>query len=171
MKLEETGEPPNRVPGCNSIDPNFKKNPIGPIYINANCFTLPQATPAIAAQCSLFGFRAAGTNGLSDPGNPGVAGTCANLFGNAGRNTVIGPGLSKLDFSVFKNNYMKRISESFNAQFRAEFFNILNHANFSSPTDHLEVFNKNGQRIQSAGLLTSTQTTSRQIQFALKLIW
>jgi hypothetical protein len=33
------------------------------------------------------------------------------------------------------------------------------------------VFDQKGQSIQSAGLLTSTQTTSRQIQFALKLIW
>jgi hypothetical protein len=88
-----------------------------------------------------------------------------------GRNVLIGPGLSKLDFSIFKNNYVKHISENFNAQFRAEIFNILNRANFSSPTDNLQVFDQSGQSIQSAGLLTSTQTTSRQIQFALKLIW
>ena len=104
---------------------------------------------------------------------PAPTGTvyCANLFGNLGRNTLIGPGLAKLDFSVFKNNYVKRISENFNAQFRAEFFNILNHANFASPTDNLTVFDQTGQPIPSAGLITSTQTTSRQIQFALKLIW
>ena len=97
---------------------------------------------------------------------------CANLRGNLGRNTIIGPGLSKLDFSVFKNNYVRRISESFNAQFRAEIFNIFNRANFGSPTDNLAVFDQNGvQQTQTAGLLTSTQTTSRQIQFALKLIW
>jgi len=84
---------------------------------------------------------------------------------------LIGPGLSKLDFSAFKNNRVRRISENFNAQFRAEIFNILNRANFSSPTDNLQVFDQSGQGIQSAGLLTSTQTTSRQIQFALKLIW
>jgi hypothetical protein len=84
---------------------------------------------------------------------------------------VIGPGLSKLDFSVFKNNHIKRISENFNAQFRAEIFNIMNRTNFGSPTDNLAAFDQNGQSIQSAGLLTSTQTTSRQMQFALKLIW
>ena len=103
--------------------------------------------------------------------SPASAGTCANLRGNLGRNAVIGPGLSKLDFSVFKNNYIRRISESFNAQFRAEIFNIFNRANFSSPTDNLAVFDQNGLPIQSAGLIDSTQTTSRQIQFALKLIW
>jgi hypothetical protein len=92
-------------------------------------------------------------------------------WGNLGRNTIIGPGISKLDFSVFKNNPMRRISENFNVQFRAEFFNVLNRANFSSPTDNLSVFDKNGQPVSGAGLITSTQTTSRQIQLALKLIW
>jgi hypothetical protein len=170
-RLDETGEVPSYISGCNLIDKNFKKNPNGPIYINPNCFLLPQATPGIAALCQPFGFRAPGTAGSSDPGNPGVAGSCANLRGNLGRNVLIGPGLSKLDVSVFKNNYVKRISENFNAQFRAEIFNVLNRANFSSPTDNLQVFDLSGQAIQSAGLLTSTQTTSRQIQFALKLIW
>ena len=170
-RLDETSELPSYISGCNLVDKNFKKNPNGPIYINPNCFVLPQATPAIASLCQPFGFRAPGTNGSSDPGNPGVAGSCANLRGNLGRNVLIGPGLSKLDISVFKNNYVKRISESFNAQFRAEIFNILNRANFSSPTDNLAIFDQNGQAVSSAGLLTSTQTTSRQIQFALKLIW
>jgi hypothetical protein len=170
-KLDETGLSPSYTPGCNLIDKNFKKNPLGPIYINPSCFILPQASQAIASECQPFGLRAPGTNGNTDPGSPGIPGTCANVRGNLGRNVVIGPGLSKLDFSVFKNNYIKRISESFNAQFRGEFFNILNRANFSSPTDNLAVFDNTGQPIQNAGRLTSTQTTSRQIQFALKLIW
>jgi hypothetical protein len=95
----------------------------------------------------------------------------AGKWGNLGRNTLIGPGVSKLDFSVFKNNRIKRISENFNAQFRAEVFNIFNRANFASPTDHSTVFDTVGSPISSAGLVTSTQTTSRQIQFALKFIW
>jgi hypothetical protein len=120
-----------------------------------------------------------GCQTLTNSGNPNhfIKTEClavpvqGNRWGNLGRNTLIGPGLSKLDFSVFKNNYVKRISESFNAQFRAEFFNILNHANFASPTDNLTLFDQNSQPIPSAGLVTSTQTTSRQIQLALKLIW
>jgi Carboxypeptidase regulatory-like domain len=154
--LDETGEVPSYIAGCNPVDRNFRKNVNGPIYINPSCFSLPQATPGIASQCLTFA---------------GIPGTCANLRGNLGRNVVIGPGLSKLDFSVFKNNYVKRISENFNAQFRAEIFNIFNRANFGSPTDNLAVFDQNGVPVQTAGLLTSTQTTSRQIQFALKLIW
>jgi len=39
-----------------------------------------------------------------------------------------------LNFSVFKNNYIRRISENFNVQFRAEIFNVLNRANFNVPS-------------------------------------
>jgi hypothetical protein len=120
-----------------------------------------------------------GCQTMTNPGNPNhyIKTQClafpnpSNRRGNLGRNTIIGPGLSKVDLSVFKNNRVKRISESFNAQFRAEFFNILNRANFSSPTDNREIFDQTGNAVSSAGLITSTQTTSRQIQFALKLIW
>jgi hypothetical protein len=115
---------------------------------------------------------------LTNPGNPNtyfkaqcLAFPGLSRWGNLGRNSLIGPGVSNLDFSVFKNNPVKRISESFNAQFRAEFFNILNRANFASPTQNLAVFDQTGLPVSSAGLITSTQTTSRQIQLALKLIW
>jgi hypothetical protein len=157
MKLEETGEPPDWLigPGCETLT-----NPGNPNhYIKTQCLAFPSPS---------------------------------TRRGNLGRNTLIGPGLSKLDFSVFKNNrifrendsgpgcggagcrtniFSRLFSEGFNIQFRVEFFNILNHANFSSPTDNLEVFDKHGQLLSGGGLITSTQTTSRQIQFALKLIW
>jgi len=94
-----------------------------------------------------------------------------NLRGNLGRNALIRPGISNLDFSVFKNNPVKRISESFNVQFRAEFFNLFNRANFASPVDNLIVFDQAGNRTSGAGLITSTQTPSREIQFALKVVW
>ena len=119
-----------------------------------------------------------GCAALTNPGNPNtyIKAQClafpgVNRWGNLGRNSLIGPGVSNLDFSVFKNNPVKRISESFNVQFRAEFFNILNRANFASPTQNLAVFDQTGLTVPSAGLITSTQTTSRQIQLALKLIW
>ncbi len=123
-------------------------------------------------------LAAPGCATLTNSGNPNhyiktqcLAFPGANKWGNLGRNSLIGPGVSKLDFSVFKNNPVKRISESFNAQFRAEFFNILNRANFASPTDNSTVFDHLGSPISSAGLITSTQTTSRQIQLAVKFIW
>jgi hypothetical protein len=120
-----------------------------------------------------------GCETLSNSGNPNhyIRTQClafpnpANLYGNLGRNTVIGPGLSNLDFSLFINNRIRKISESFTVQFRAEFFNVFNRANFASPTDNRIVFDQTGSRTSGAGLITSTQTPSRQIQFALKLIW
>jgi hypothetical protein len=119
-----------------------------------------------------------GCDTLTNAGNPNqyiktqcLAFPGVNKWGNLGRNTLVGPGMSKLDVSVFKNNRIRHISESFNAQFRAEFFNVLNRANFASPTDHSTGFDQSGNPISSAGLITSTQTTSRQIQFAVKLIW
>jgi hypothetical protein len=98
---------------------------------------------------------------------------CLNLRGNAGRNILTGPGTSNLDFSIFKNNPIKRISESFNMQFRAEFFNLLNHPNFAVPVmpDNTDIFDSTGTPTGVAGLITSTTTTEREIQFALKIVW
>jgi hypothetical protein len=98
---------------------------------------------------------------------------CFNLRGNAGRNTLIGPGVSELDFSLFKNNYVKRISERFNVQFRAEIFNILNHVNFAPPSTptNTDIFDGSGSLNSAAGVLTRTTTTAREIQFAVKVIF
>ena len=93
-------------------------------------------------------------------------------LGDLGRNTLSGPGLQDLDFSLFKNQNVTRISETFRVQFRAEFFNVLNHTNFALPDSaHTTMWNVSGALNGNAGQLTSTQTASRQIQFGLKLIW
>ncbi len=90
-------------------------------------------------------------------------------LGNAGRNSVIGPGLIDMDFSLFKNI---PIHEALKAQFRAEFFNVLNRPNFSSPNDNRVILNPDGsQASPSSGAFTLMNTTSRQIQFALKFTW
>jgi hypothetical protein len=89
----------------------------------------------------------------------------AGTFGNLGRGTFNGPGLADLDVSLLKNT---AVSERLNAQFRAEFFNVLNHTNLGTP--NAIVFAGTAYS-GSAGLITSTATTSRQIQFGLKLIW
>jgi hypothetical protein len=69
----------------------------------------------------------------------------------------------------------KKISETFNAQFRVEVFNIFNHPNFSPPVDNNAIFDSTGLALTgangTAGAITSTVTTSRQMQLALKLIW
>ncbi len=99
--------------------------------------------------------------------------TPANLRGNAGRNILIGPGLAVFDFSVVKNTRLPKISESSSVQFRAEFFNLFNRANFSPPAapTNTDIFDASGARNGAAGLVTSTATTARDIQFALKVIW
>jgi hypothetical protein len=73
--------------------------------------------------------------------------------------------------SLFKTIPVKRISDSFTVQFRTEVFNILNHANFNPPTNNEFLFDGSGAPVAGAGLIDSTSTTSRQIQFALKVVW
>jgi hypothetical protein len=157
--------------GCNPIDLNFRNDKQGPLYINptSSCFTVPMApTPKFwTDNC--------------DPAPPSFKGPlppgdlrCFNLRGNVGRNTLIGPGLTNLDFSIVKNNTIRKISESFNVQFRAELFNILNHANFNVPSlgdGYTNLLDGQGKVNGSAGLLTQTTTDPREIQFAIKLIW
>jgi hypothetical protein len=154
---------PSRVAGCDPINHNYKSSPGGVFlgYINTSCFTLPKATPEIASQCMPFSAT--------------LPGTCANLLGDAGRNSIIGPSLVNLDFSLYKNFAVKKISESFSVQFRAEFFNILNHANFAPPLPIQSgaasaLFNANGTPTGGGGL-TTLVTQPRDIQFALKVIW
>lgn len=160
-------EEPNRLrtPGCSSLVNSGNVNN----YIKLNCLVLPATTPAIASQCTPFGFTQNVKTGVVT--NPGIAGTCANLFGNAGRNSVIGPGLFDYDFSLFKNNYFPKISESFNLQFRAEFFNVLNHPGFQAPIDNSTLFQTNGQPVAGAGALDALTVVGREAQLALKLIF
>jgi hypothetical protein len=86
-------------------------------------------------------------------------------WGNVGRGTLTGPGLANLDASLFRNF---RLRERTTLQFRAEFFNILNHTNLGTP--NATVFSGTSTN-PSAGLITTTATTSRQIQFGLKLMF
>ena len=161
---------PNVVAGCNPINSNWKQNNL--TYINTSCFTLPQATPAIAAQCQPFGFDPKTNSG-------GIPGTCANLLGNASRNSIRGPNLVNLDFSIIKNFAVKRISEAFNIQFRTEMFNILNTPSFVPPQPgsgdgNSAIFGSDGSPTGgSVGQMTryATLTPSREIQFALKFVW
>jgi hypothetical protein len=92
-------------------------------------------------------------------------------YGNAGRNSLIGPGLISLDFSLFKTIPLKKISESSDVQFRMECFNCTNRVNLSPPVFNNDLMDYLGNPITNAGLITSTTTTSRQIQLALKLSW
>jgi hypothetical protein len=101
---------------------------------------------------------------IAPPSNSG-------FYGNAGRSSVPGPGLATWDFSVLKNT---TIHERLQLQFRLEIFNLLNRANFNTP--NLIVFTPptatNASGLSgTAGAITGTSTTARQIQFGLKLLW
>jgi Carboxypeptidase regulatory-like domain len=89
----------------------------------------------------------------------------SGFYGDLGRDTFIGPGLATWDFSALKDT---SIHERLTLQFRAELFNLLNRAHFNTP--NLIVFTPSGVS-GTAGAITSTSTTSRQVQFGLKLIW
>jgi hypothetical protein len=95
---------------------------------------------------------------LQPPANSG-------FYGNLSRNSLTGPALATWDMSVLKDT---AIRERLNLQFRAEIFNLLNRKNFSTP--NLIVFTPSGLS-GTAGAITSTSTSSRQVQFGLKLLW
>jgi hypothetical protein len=86
-------------------------------------------------------------------------------WGSLGRGTLRGPGLQTLDLSLLKNT---ALTEQVSLQFRAEFFNALNHTNLGAPNSI--VFS--GTAVSpSAGLITTLATDSRRIQFGLKIIY
>jgi outer membrane receptor protein involved in Fe transport len=162
---------PNRLsgPGCGTaVNPGNPTN-----YIKTQCFGVPVAPDQafFDANCD----PAPPT--LGAPLAPGDL-RCFNLRGNAGRNILIGPGVTNLDFSIFKNNKVKRISENFNVQFRVEMFNIMNHPNFAPPgpgDQNTDVFDPTGASgappAGTAGALLRTTVSERQIQFAVKVIF
>jgi hypothetical protein len=172
MLMSEPYAIPDRVPGCKLTNPGNPNQ-----YINPACLTFPVAPSGInpATQCDQAFI-------LQNPALP--ANTCANLVGNLGRNTYIGPGSFQLDYSMVKNTKIPKISETFNVQFRAEFFNLLNRANFAPPVANLDFLGGSAAPFTNIasgsptaigaapfGQITSTQGPERQIQFGLKFIW
>jgi len=88
-------------------------------------------------------------------------------YGNVGRNILQGPGLAQTDLSVARKF---SLSERLGLQFRAEFFNLFNRTNFNTPNPVVYAAATGGTS-PTAGVITSTTTTSRQLQFGLKLLW
>jgi hypothetical protein len=161
-EINTTLNPPHLVPGCNPVNPRNVAH-----YLNVACFSMVPQTATNAPYCDTA--RAA---------TMGFPGFCPNIRGDVARNSIIGPGLVNIDFSVVKNNYIRKISESFNLQFRAEAFNAFNRPNFAPPSLNanqgggaMEAIFASGQPNPQFGQLTATQTPNRQIQLALKFIW
>jgi len=96
--------------------------------------------------------------------SPCVAGVCHP--GDLGRNAIIGPDFINTDFSVTKDT---KITERFSTQFRAEMFDVFNHPNFGNPI--LTVTSGSFGNIQATRFPTGDFGSSRQIQFALKLLF
>ena len=99
----------------------------------------------------------------------------AGFLGSSGRNYLTGPGYTNLDFSLGKNIPVKQLGDSGALEFRGEFFNILNHPNFAMNDLSRQVFAgaANGEApLPTAGVINTTGSArSRQIQFALKLLF
>jgi len=156
------------LPGCNPIHGGVN-------YLNTACFTPPTAPTSLPLATTANPFGCAPLSYTNYPlAPPAGQQFCSNVLGNTKRNQFYGPGVTTVDFSVFKNTAVPKISETFNVQFRAEFFNILNHTNFIGPnflngTQNNSLFDFNGSALPTA--LNQTSTSSRQIQLGLKLIW
>ncbi|MGB6942160.1 MAG: carboxypeptidase-like regulatory domain-containing protein [Bryobacteraceae bacterium] len=135
--------------GYNPANDGDSRNPVRPSY-----------NPAFSGPIIL-----GGPNEYFNPNAflPPAMGT----FGNVGRDTLYGPGVAELDFSALKS---VNVTERVRLQLRAEFFNILNRANFGTPNTVVFTSGTSGPS-PTAGVITSTSTTSRQIQFGLKLLW
>jgi hypothetical protein len=84
-------------------------------------------------------------------------------FGNLGRNVVIGPAFNNIDFSVIKRT---KLTEDKLIEFRAEIFDLFNHANFGQPGR--VVGSANFGQITNTRFATGDSGSSRQLQFALK---
>jgi hypothetical protein len=119
-------------------------NPHQILYIDTSCFAFPGTVPY---GTGLFGPR----------------------LGTSRRNTLAGPGLFFWTTGVMKD---QAITERVRAQFQAQAFNVINHTNFADPASaQTQIYNVSGALSGTAGQLTSTATSGRQLQFALKILF
>ncbi len=161
------------LPNCNATGGK------GVNYLHTNCFTPPTAPATLPAASATNLFGCAPNSFLnyptSAPQAPSGRQFCSNVVGNSGRNRFYGPHLTTLDMSLFKNTKIPAISDVFNIQLRAEFFNILNHTNYLSPGflntggQNNSVYDFDGSPLPTA--LNQTSTSSRQIQLGAKIIF
>jgi len=114
-----------------------------------------------------------------NPGNPAayINLSCfafaspSTLFGNAGRNELVGPGVVDADVSLFKNVPLHFLNEGAHLQIRLEAFNLPNRANFAAPLTNNKIIDNKGNPVAFAGQITTLQTPGRVIQLGLKLLW
>src|SRR5262249_20206229 len=107
------------------------------------------------------GQKVGGADMFYDP--CGFSLPAAGTYGNVGRNTIIGPGVGDVDLALGRNF---RLREKESLLFKAEMFNTMHHTNLGLPNG--TVLTAAGAANPSAGRITYTTTSSRQIQFALR---
>jgi hypothetical protein len=137
---------------------NFNGTPSGGAPAIPNCAGTPNAAFAIPCTFSNVPTKAGGNV------YPVIAGSCHP--GSLGRDAIIGPNFLNTDFSVTKNT---KITEKLNLQFRSEMFDVFNHPNFGNPV--LTTTSGSFGTIQATRFPTGDFGSSRQIQFALKLLF
>jgi hypothetical protein len=135
--------------GFNPTNNGDTRNPIRPSWNRAFSGTVITGSPNQYFNPAAFALPGAGT------------------YGDVGRDTLTGPGIKELDLALLKNT---RITERVNLQFRCEMFNVFNHANFNTPNP-VVFASASSAPATTAGVITATSTTSRQVQFGLKLRW
>ena len=97
------------------------------------------------------------------------------LRSSAARGVLVGPGLADWDFSLNKDTALPKLGEKGLVEFRAEFFNIVNHTNFNFPgisqnnQNFIQTGIGTGIVNPAAGVVSTTATNARQIQFGLRL--
>jgi hypothetical protein len=133
-------------------------------WFNPNMFTL---TPMVTAPGSTV-VCTSSTCGQ---------GTTYGTLGDVARGLLRGPGFDDLDFSINKDTHLPLLGDQGSLEFRAEIFNILNYPNFAMPNGtvfagNTTSYGPNSQApSSSAGTISATTGTSRQIQLALKVIF
>lgn len=169
---EQTGNPLNIVSGSTGA---FNNNSLTGVA-NTLRPDLVAAVKIVRDVSQWFG------NAVCDPTDPNncpggaafalpvalVNGVRVPHFGSLGRNAVTGPGFNNIDFSILKNT---RIGETVRTQFRAEFFDLFNHANFGNPTLTAVPGVSNFGVIRQTRFPTGESGSSRQVQFTLKVIF
>ncbi len=166
-----------KVPGSNAV--STAGSTLGqPNWINPAAFTEPYMPISFSNSLPLA-YQCNVANSSNTP-NPLVNEGCLNLAPfNIGRNSITGPRFVNMDFSVHKTFPISRIREGFNIQFRAEFFDIANHANFVPPQpnsgdSNAGILNPDGSVATGTGFISqyaNGQQPSREIQFGVKVNW
>ena len=135
----------------------------------------PNVTPGFSGQLYPGGSTA---QRVAEYFNPAAfSAPAAGYVGNAGRDSLVGPGFADCDLSLLKST---ALSERTRLQFRAEFFNIVNHTNLqlpnevvysAGPTQGTLANQSTVAALGSPGVISATANTSRQIQLGLKLLF